>query len=82
VRDINTPFLMTIRLILAAGLGIAGACLIFYGLNHYADYAWTWWRNRGTERSRDLWILCGSVAAGIVLMYPLARVLSDRGKNK
>jgi uncharacterized membrane protein YidH (DUF202 family) len=73
---------MSSRSLLAAVLGIAGACLIVYGLNRYAGYVWAWWRHRGTERSSDIWILAGAVAAGLALMYPLARLLSEKMKNR
>ena len=69
---------MTVRLVLSIVLGVAGACALLFGLNHLADYASAWWRNRGTEQESDLWILSGSIVVGLALMYPAARFLSER----
>lgn len=66
------------RILFAILLGIAGACLMFYGLNHLADYVSAWWRNRGSERASDLWILVGSIVLGLALLYPAARTFSAR----
>lgn len=71
-----------IRFVVALVLGAAGACMIFFGLNHLADYAWTSWRHDGTERAVDLWIFFGSVVAGLALMYPVARFLSERDRKR
>ena len=69
---------MNTRVVLSTLSGMAGACVLFFGLNHFSDYASTWWRNRGTEDPRSIWVLLGSVLVGLALMYPAARLLSAR----
>ena len=69
---------MNTHVALGTILGIAGACALLFGLNHLGDYAAAWWRDRGTENARDLWIFSAAVVVGLALMYPAARLLSRR----
>lgn len=69
---------MTVRLVLCVLLAVAGACAVFFGLNHLADYVSAWWRSRGSEQASDLWILLASLVVGLALLYPAARFLSER----
>lgn len=69
---------MNTHIVLSIIMGIAGVCALVFGLNHLSEYAWAWWRNRGTQNARDLWILSTSVVLGLALMYPAARLFSGR----
>lgn len=69
---------MSVRFVLSIVLGVAGACALFFGLDHLGHYVRTGWRNRGTEQASDLWIFSASIVVGLALMYPAARFLSER----